>query len=63
MLDELTGALMECQFALRTMRVDVGLTLDELERDLRRARESARLAYEAASLLHQGADLADSWTD
>ncbi|MFV8141863.1 hypothetical protein ACNQR7_30225 [Mycolicibacterium senegalense] len=45
------------------MRVDVGLTLDDLERDLRRARESASLAYGAASLLYQGAELARSWTD
>lgn len=63
MLDELVGALQECQLALRSMRADVGLTLDELERDLRKTRESATLAYGAASLLHQGAELADSWTN
>jgi hypothetical protein len=63
MLDELVGALQESQLALRSMRVDVGLTLDELERDLRTARESARLAYDAASLLSQGAELAGSWSD
>ncbi|MDG5485485.1 hypothetical protein [Mycolicibacterium gadium] len=63
MLDELVGALQECQLALKSMRVDVGLTLDELERDLRKARESASLAYGAASLLDQAADLARGWTD
>ena len=63
MLDELAGTLLECQLAMRSMLVDVGLTLDELERDLRRARESTRLAYGAASLLRQRADLAGSWTD
>lgn len=63
MLDELGLALFECQFALRNMRIDVGLTLDELQRDLRRAQDSARLAFEAASLLHQGAQLSSSWTD
>lgn len=61
LLDELVGALQECQLALRSVRADVGLTLDELERDLRKARGSATLAYGAASLLHQGAELADSW--
>ena len=63
MLDELVGALQETQLALRSMRVDVGLTLDDLERDLRAARESARLAYAAASLVSQGAELAASWSD
>lgn len=63
MLDELVGALQEGQLALRSMRVDVGLTLDELERDLRAARESARSAYGAASLLSQGAELTASWSD
>ncbi|WP_181029264.1 hypothetical protein [Mycobacterium kansasii] len=63
LLDELVGTLQECQLALRSMRVDVALTLDDLERDLRRARESASLAYGAASLLHQGAELARGWTD
>lgn len=63
MLDELVGTLLECQLALRSMRVDVGLTLDELEVHLRKSRESASLAYGAASLLHQDADLAASWTD
>lgn len=63
MLDELVGAFQEAQLALRSMRVDVGLTLDDLERDLRAARESARLAYAAASLVFQGAELAASWSD
>lgn len=63
MLDELVGVLQESQLALRAMRVDVGLTLDELERDLRTARESARSAFAAASLLAQDADLAASWSD
>lgn len=63
LLDELVGALQECQLALRSLRVDVGLTLDDLERDLGRARDSATLAYGAASLLYQGAELADSWSD
>ncbi len=63
MLDELVGALQECQLALRAIRVDVGLTLDELERDLQTARESARSAFSAASLLAQDADLAASWSD
>lgn len=63
LLDELVGALQECQLALRSMRADVGLTLDELERDLRKTRDSATLAYGAASLLYQGAELADSRTD
>lgn len=63
MLDELVGVLQESQLALRAMRVDVGLTLDELERDLQTARESARLAFGAASLLAQDADLAASWSD
>ncbi|XCI63721.1 hypothetical protein MPNTM1_04898 [Mycolicibacterium parafortuitum] len=63
LLNELVGALQECQLALRTMRVDVGLTLDELERDLRRARETASSAYGAASLLHQNADLARGWSE
>lgn len=63
MLDELVGALQETQLALRSMRVDVGLTLDDLERDLRSARESARLAYAAASLVSQDAELAASWSD
>lgn len=63
MLDELVGALQETQLALRSMRVDVGLTLDDLEWDLRAARESARLAHAAASLVSQGAELAASWSD
>ncbi len=63
MLDELVGALQETQLALRSMRVDVGLTLDDLERDLRAARESAHLAHAAASLVSQGAELAASWSD
>lgn len=62
MLDELVGVLQESQLALRASRADVGLTLDELERDLRTARESARLAFGAASLLAQDADLAASWS-
>lgn len=63
MLDQLGVALVECVLALHSMRLDVGITLDELERDLRRAQESARVAFGAASLVDQGADLAGSWTD
>lgn len=61
-LDELCLALLECRLVLRNVQSDVGLTLDELDRDLGTAQYSARLAHSAAVLLSEGAAMVESWS-
>ncbi|WP_370500239.1 hypothetical protein NWT09_31455 [Mycolicibacterium sp. jd] len=61
-LDELCLALLECRLVLRNVQSDVGLTLDELDRDLGAAQYSARLAHSAAVLLSEGAAMVESWS-
>ncbi|MEE6166332.1 MULTISPECIES: hypothetical protein [unclassified Mycolicibacterium] len=61
-LDELCLTLLECRVVLRNVQSDVGLTLDELDRDLGSAQYSARLAHSAAVLLCEGAAMVESWS-
>jgi hypothetical protein len=60
-LDELCIRLMECLLVLQALPDEADLNFDELERDLHVAQQGARLAYGAASLVHQGAMLDERW--
>lgn len=60
-LDELRIRMMECRLALQVLPDEADLNFDELDQELLDAVECARLAYEAASLVHQRAQLASRW--
>lgn len=62
LLDQLCTTLLECTLIATVVQDDVDLNLDELITGLGEAQYSARSAFEAASLLHQRADLDSSWT-
>jgi hypothetical protein len=60
-LDELRIRVMECRLVLQALTDEANLNLDELDRDLQAAQQGARVAYQAASLVHQGARLDARW--
>jgi hypothetical protein len=60
-LDELRIRMMECRLVLQALTNEADLNFDELDHELLAVLESARLAYEAASLVHQRARLATRW--
>lgn len=62
LLDELRICLLECQLVLDALVGEVDLNFDELAAELYGVREPARLAFGAASLLGQGAELDESWS-
>nr|WP_319449837.1 MULTISPECIES: hypothetical protein [unclassified Mycobacterium] len=53
--------MMECRLVLKALPDEADMNFDELERDLHTAQQAARLAYEAASVVHQGARLDPRW--
>jgi len=61
LLDELRIRMMECRLVLQALPDEADLNFDELEGDLYAAQQSAHTAYEAASLVHQGARLDARW--
>lgn len=61
-LDELCVTLLECLLVAKAAEDEAGLNLDELLEALSAAQHPARSAFRAASLLHQGAALAESWS-
>jgi hypothetical protein len=61
LLDELRITMMECRIVLQVLPNEADMNFDELDRDLQTAQLGARRAYEAASVLHQGARLNDRW--
>jgi hypothetical protein len=61
LLDELRIRMMECRIVLQALPNEADMNFDELDRDLHTAQQGARLAYEAASVVHQGARLNDRW--
>jgi hypothetical protein len=61
LLDELRITVMECRIVLQALPAEADMNFDELDRDLHTAQQGARLAYEAASVVHQGARLEDRW--
>lgn len=62
LLDELRVCLLECQLVLEVLVDEADLNLDELSAELFSVAQPARLAYGAASLLEQGAELNESWS-
>jgi hypothetical protein len=60
-LEELRIKVMECRLVLQALPDEADLNFDELERDLHAVQLGARQAYEAASLVHQGAQLDARW--
>jgi hypothetical protein len=61
-LDELCTVLLECLMVAEAVQFEVSLNLDELLNALTAIQQPARSAYRAASLLHQGAALDESWS-
>ncbi len=62
-LDELRIRLMESRLALQALTAEAELNFDELDEDLQAVQDAAREAFEAASLVHQGATLESPWAD
>jgi hypothetical protein len=60
-LDEMRIRMMECRLVLANLSDQADMNFDELEQDLRAAQQGAQEAYEAASLVHQGAALEPRW--
>lgn len=60
LLEELQVSVIECLLVLEALPGEVDLNLSELGARLRAAYRSAREAYDAASLLNQGATLANA---
>lgn len=60
-LDELRIKMIECRLVLQALPEEADLNLDELEWALQAAHAGACQAYEAASLVHQGAQLDERW--
>lgn len=61
-LDEMCIALLECLIAAEAVQFEAGLNLDELLTALCAIQQPARSAFRAASLLHQGAAMTESWS-
>ena len=61
-LDELCVTLLECFPVAQAAADEVDLNLDELLAGLGALQHPARAAYRAASLVHQGATLDESWS-
>ncbi len=61
LLDELRIRVMECRLVLHALPDEADLKFDELEQDLYQVQHGAHLAYQAASMMHQGADLNPRW--
>ena len=57
LLDEVHIRMMECRLVLKALTDEADLNFAELDRDLHAAQQSARRAYEAGSVVHQGARL------
>ncbi|MCV7355340.1 hypothetical protein [Mycolicibacterium fluoranthenivorans] len=62
-LDELRIRMMESRLALQALAGEAELNFDELDEDLQAVQDAAREAFEAASLVHQGAPLDSPWAD
>ena len=61
LLDELRIKMMECRLVLKALPDEADMNFDELEHDLHIAQEAAHQAYDAASVVHQGARLDPRW--
>lgn len=55
--------MMESRLALQALAGEAELNFDELDEDLQAVQDAAREAFEAASLVHQGATLDSPWAD
>lgn len=62
-LDELRIRVMESRLALQALAGEAELNFDELDEDLQAVQDATREAFEAASLVHQGAPLDSPWAD
>lgn len=60
-LDELRMRMLECLLVLQALPEEADLNFDEIENDIHTVQRGARNAYEAASLVHQGAALGERW--
>lgn len=61
LLDELRIRLAESRLVLQALIGEAELNFDELEDEVRAVQEATREAFEAASLMHQGAPLDAPW--
>lgn len=61
LLDELRIRVMECRLVLHALPGEADMKFDELEQDLYQVQQGAHLAYQAASMVHQGAALNPRW--
>lgn len=60
-IDELRMKMLECLLVLQTLPDGAVLNLSDLAGDLLAARRGTQEAYQAVSLLHQGAELDERW--
>lgn len=60
-LDELRMRMLECLLVLQALPEEADLNFDEIENDIHTVQRGARNAFEAASLVHQGAALGERW--
>lgn len=61
LLDELRITLMECRLMLTALPDEADMNFDDLDYELHTVQRSAHQAYQAASLVHQGARLDPRW--
>lgn len=60
-IDELRVRMLECLLVVQILPGEADLNFDELAHELLAAHRSAQQAFEAASLVHQGATLDERW--
>ncbi|WP_016888809.1 hypothetical protein [Mycobacteroides abscessus] len=60
-IDELRMKMLECLLAIQTLPEQADLNFAELANDILAAHRSTLEAYQAASIVHQGAELDERW--
>lgn len=60
-IDELRMKMLECLLVLQTLPEEADLNLTELANDILAAHRGTLEAYQAASIVHQGAELDERW--
>ncbi len=60
-IDELRMKMLECLLVVQTLRDEADLNFTDLANDILAAHRSTLEAYQAASIVHQGAELDERW--
>ncbi|MGL5445035.1 MAG: hypothetical protein ACRDDJ_21530 [[Mycobacterium] stephanolepidis] len=60
-IDELRMKMLECLLVLQTLPAEADLNLADLANDILAAHRGSLEAYQAASIVHQGAELDERW--